>query len=114
MGDLRACPNPKARRAYDRLAAPLLDAVETPRGGALGSGVRCGGEPLWRVLPAFWPLVSRHVDHPGLAPGPHAGRPPRADCTHWKGCSAAMGFLNELLLDALARMPQPLAHVHDA
>jgi len=25
-----------------------------------------------------------------------------------------MGFLNELLLDALARMPQPLAHVHDA
>jgi len=25
-----------------------------------------------------------------------------------------MGFLNELLLDALARMPQPLAHAHDA
>ena len=23
-----------------------------------------------------------------------------------------MGFLNELLLDALARMPQPLAHAH--
>ena len=103
-----------ARRAYDRLAAPLLDAVERQRGGALGGGVRCGGEPPWRVLPAFWPLVSRHVDHPGLAPGPHAGRPPRADCTHWKGCSAAMGYLNELLLDALARMPQPLAHAQDA
>ena len=111
-----------ARRAYDRLAAPLLDAVERQRGGAHGGGAhgggaRCGGEPPWRVLPAFWPLVSRHVDHPGLTPGPQAGRPQagrphRADCTHWRGCSAAMGYLNELLLDALARMPQPLAHAH--
>ena len=103
-----------ALRAYDRLAAPLLNAVERQRGGAHGGGVRCGGEPPWRVLPAFWPLVSRHVDHPGLTPGPQAGRPRRADCTHWRECSAAMGYLNELLLDALARMPQPLAHAHGA
>ena len=103
-----------ALRAYDRLAAPLLNAVERQRGGAHGGGVRCGGEPPWRVLPAFWPLGSRHVDHPGRTPGPPGGRPRRADCTHWRECSAAMGYLNELLLDALARMPQPLAHAHGA
>ena len=121
-----------AQRAYDRLAAPLLDAGERRRGGARGGsarggGSRCDNEPPWRVLPAFWPLVSRHADHPGLTQGSQAGRPQagrpqagppqverlrRADCTHWKECSAAMGFLNELLLDALARMPQPLAHAH--
>ena len=63
------------------------------------------------LKPAFWPLVPRHTDHLGLQNPSSVGgaSKARADCTHWRPSSPAMGVLNALLLDALSRLPQPLA-----
>ena len=97
-----------AARTYAKLVTPVLEALERHRGRG-----RCGAghEPPLRVLPAFWPLVPRHTDHLGLQTPSSAGgaSKARADCTHWRPSSPAMGVLNALLLDALSRLPQPLA-----
>ena len=54
------------------------------------------------ALPAFWPLASRHKDHPARALA-GSGTSSKTDCTHFLPCSGSMMLLNRLLLDAVVR-----------
>ena len=127
----------EARRLHARVARPAMEMVEraatsaaagareargsSQRGSSQHSSSQQGsskGESCMRgarvveTLPAFWPLVHRHMDHPGwTSRGGRSGggvdasasrATPRLDCTHWQPCSGSMMLLNRLLLDAVA------------
>ena len=117
----------EARRLHARVARPAMEMVEGAAGAreARGSspqgssqqgsspGESCmRGSRVVETLPAFWPLVHRHMDHSGWTSrigGSGGGvearasrATPRLDCTHWQPCSGSMMLLNRLLLDAVA------------
>ena len=93
-----------ARLMHERLSQPTLAAIAAAsspphqaRNRHQGQPHRCA-KPL-AVVPAFWPLVPRHMDHDG---GRLRASNRRADCTHYLPCSGAMMLLNRLLISALA------------
>lgn len=86
-----------ARRIYDRMVGPVLRATRA----AASVAARVPSSRGLVVVPAFWPLVSRHRDHLGLSSQTASQPRHRADCTHWLPCSAAAVFLNQLLSAAL-------------
>jgi hypothetical protein len=117
----------EARRLHARVARPAMEMVEGAATSAAAGAreargssqqVSSHGESCMRgarvveTLPAFWPLVHRHMDHPGWTSrsgGSGGGvdasasrATPRLDCTHWQPCSGSMMLLNRLLLDAVA------------
>ena len=87
-----------AAAMYERLSRPALAAIANA--SSLASRHACPKPRRVTVLPAFWPLVSRHMDHDGSRLRPSARR---ADCTHYLPCSGSMMLLNRMLLDAVMR-----------
>ncbi len=92
-----------ARQLHAKFSMPMIRTVQAgAQAGALAEP-SCGAS--FQLLPAFFPLVSRHAEHLG-APQPSArgaSGAVRADCTHWRPCSSATALLHRLLFEAVGR-----------
>ena len=85
-----------ANQMYARAAQPAVAAM---RAAAKRDPSRC----RVGVLPAFWPLVARHMDHEGFRDASRKARRRRPDCTHFLPCSGSMMYLNQVLLLGVRR-----------
>ena len=108
-GDERRRRN--ASSSPSRRCKPLSDAAaQTMHAVAAERAMRAVREARARdprrcrvgVIPAFWALASRWMDHEGFRSPSRRRMRRRPDCTHFLPCSGSMMHLNQVTLAAIA------------
>lgn len=94
----------RCTRLSERAASAMYARAAQPAGAAVHAAAkRDPSRCRVGVLPAFWPLVARHMDHEGFRDSSRRARRRRPDCTHFLPCSGSMMYLNQVLLLGVRR-----------